>query len=160
MKLKIVFVGLSVALVVLNVLPVYAADFSGYLLVEAYGFEGPVKYHHEAIQDGAALRMIGLLYLINLEAFPLTEAILRVKIIFLTYRDDGGNFHTTTDPAEMAQFVQVENSDELWEGDYVIWLGTIKPGGSKRFLLNLWISSQTWAFGFQMTSWYLASRQV
>ena len=67
---------------------------------------------------------------------PLIETILLIKPFVLEHFDDSGTFVTATDPHELAQLRCVGNSDEMWHDGYVTWLGTIKPGHSKRSSSN------------------------
>ncbi len=162
LKLKIVLFGLLAAMFILNTFPVHAYDFSGYveapyntLWTRRFPFE---KSHVRFIEDGMARRWLDHIYVDNIGSVPLTEAIMLVEVLQVVYDDEAGVRHTLTDPTEIAQLVYVENSEEMWQGNYVVWLGTIKPGHSKRFAINWWVKvlSDTFqGWSWDMSLWYL-----
>ena len=161
MRMKMAFAGLLVALFVLNVLPVQATDFSGY--VEApwgtgwtWNFDERFHLNSNPIDDGNAWMWLSHHYIKNVGGVKWTEAIRLVTIILIKYYDESGTLITVTDPVELAQLVRVVNSEEMWQGGYVTWLGTVKPGESRRSNLRFWVGVSNWTvFGYNNAVWYL-----
>ena len=171
MKLKMMFFVLLVAAIALNALPAYATDFSGYVkttaLVDWTWRDGVGTYAKWLIvypRSGRMTRDITQYYIKNIADFTFTDAIYLIAVAEVEYTDQAGVVHTITDPTEIAQLVRLDNSEEMWQGNYVIWLGTIQPGKSKRLMFNWWIgetltSAQTWGMEFEYLTmqgvWYL-----
>ena len=161
-----------VILFVINILPVYATDFSGYVEAEwssewewRDGTGTYEKYMWVNPESGKMQKRITQHYLKNTADYPLTEAIYVIGIVKVTLKDGALNVvYETEDPEEIAQLVNFKNSDEMWNGNYVFWLGTIQPGHSKRLTWNMWYGElltnweHTWVISFDLTMqglWYL-----
>ena len=161
MKLKTgygLFLGLLVVVLAVNTAPARATDFSGY--VEAlYGthwrVEGFWVRGTREIAGGTACRFICQHYAKNIGGVLLTEAILLIEIMTLQYIDESGNVISVTDPVELRQLIRIENSEEMLQDSYVVWLGTIKPGHSKRFTLNFWVDVDWFSIGGHRRLWYI-----
>ncbi len=147
MKMKIVFAGLIAALFLVNALPVQATDFSGYVQA-TWSVDvvvgGEAHSNYRPIANGEAWMVLVHYYIENIGTVPLTEAIVLIEPFQLKYYDESGTLITVTDPVELAQLVRVENSEEMWNGGYVTWLGTVKPGQSRRSIVQFWIGVGNW----------------
>jgi len=162
MKLKMLFVGLLVMLFALNALPAHASDFSGYAKA-TYGTDytsEDVRMHTIVPRSRKTLKFHDQFLITNVAAFPMTEAIFLIRVTYVGLHDADGNVVLAiTDPAEIAQVIRLENSDELWQGNNVIWLGTIQPGHSRRLLWNWWIGEllasweHSWELSYEYATW-------
>lgn len=162
MKLRsfCLLLGVLMALSAVNTAPASATDFSGY--VEAtydtdYQVEDWTHANWHKIKGGAAWIVLSHWSVDNIGEVPLTEAVYLVEVQQLQYYDEDGVLHTVTDPVELAQLVRIQNSDEMWQDSYVTWLGTIKPGHSRKAVTNFWVGVGNWSsFMYHWEVWYLA----
>jgi hypothetical protein len=162
MKMKMVFIGLLVALFALNTLPVQATDFSGYVKA-SYMTEWKrqdARWQFVVPPSYKMRKEISQFWIENVAEYPLTEAIYVIRVIeVVLYDADHNVVQSITDPAEIAQVVRLENSDETWQGNYVIWLGTIPPGHSKRCMFNWWYgellasAEYGWGIYYEYSTW-------
>lgn len=135
-------------------------DFSGYVKATNNNIELGSFVHStwHKIDDGQAWIVLNHWIIKNNGATDLTEAICVVKTLFLEYYNESGHKITVTDPVELAKLLRLQNSEETWNGGYVTWLGTIKPGHSRRLITNFWIGVGNWSrFGYQEEVWYRAN---
>ncbi|MFC1593209.1 hypothetical protein ACFL4C_04270, partial [Candidatus Omnitrophota bacterium] len=120
-----------------------------------YEWVGPTKQQDAIIKHNTAQWSISIYDLKNKESFLLTDAILVGKIVQIRYVDSGGNDVTSTDPVVIAQYVRID-SKEMWQDGYVIKVGTVKPGASRKFLLKTWYSLEgLMEVQFDFSTWYL-----
>ena len=163
MKVKMAFVGLLVGLFVLNTLPVQATDLSGYVkatYLTHWKWGDPLKYHIVLPTSNKMMRDMWHEQIENVGEIPLTDAVWMIAVTQVTLYDASDNpVLTITDPEEIAQVVRLDNSDELWQGNYVIWIGTIQPGHSKRVVFNWWYGEllasweHSWGIHYEYLTW-------
>lgn len=143
-------------MVALTAVPVHATDFSGYVECTTYNVTpGAGKWQSVVTKGGEVEKVIYQMLINNNEEFPLNDAIMLAYILQVEYVDEFGVSQTTTDPALIAQLVRVVNSEEMWQGGYVLWLGTIKAGGAKRLTVILWILNVVRMIQYDWELWYL-----
>lgn len=132
------------------------ADFSDYTLADPNDYSVDFEIRNfKSIAGGTAYRILEEWTITNEAQFPYMEAILVLKITFVTY---DGTY--TTDPSIIATLMHVENSGETWQGGqldggYVVHLGTIQPSHSKKQCVNLWAASNVNGYYIAWQVWYL-----
>jgi len=154
--------GVLIAMFALTALPVQAADFSGYTKA-TYNTDwiwGDSKYSWVAPPSGKSIRAMKHASIKNIADFQLKDAIFMIGVTEVELYDENGNVvQTITDPAEIAQVVRLDNAEEMWQGNYVVRLGTIQPEHMKRCLLNWWYGEllasweHSWVISYEYESW-------
>lgn len=159
LRLSCLLSGVLIALFAINIIPASATDFSGYVeaVYNTHYQEGDWTHANwHKIEGGAAWMVLNHWDIENIGGIPLTEAVYLVEVLQLQYYDEGGVLHTVTDPVELAQLIRIRNSDEMWQDSYVTWLGTIKPGHSRKAVTNFWVGVGNWSsIVYQWAVWYL-----
>lgn len=94
----------------------------------------------------------------NVASFPLTEAVVTIRVNRVNLWD--GTY--ITDPAAIKTRVDILNSGDAWTGGYwdgwyVIHLGTIESGQTKKFLMNWWTDATVKNWVMRWAVWYLPS---
>ncbi len=161
--LSLIF-AVSFGMLAVMVLPAQATDFSGYVKAsdESYGWMYEAFPKIQSIQGGTAERWILKNRLLNVGEFAMHDAILLEKITEVFYSDETGNPQSTTDPTEIEQLVRLENSDEMWQGGYVLWVGTLPAAEevyrwapSRLVTWNYWVASNVDYWTTENGLWYL-----
>ena len=103
----------------------------------------------------------------NLATYPLTEAVVTIRVRRVRLNSAEGPLVPEVGlfPNREASlpYVDILNSGDAWtsigyyNGWYVIHLGTIEAGQTKKFLMNWWTRSDVYSWGFQLNLWYLPS---
>lgn len=106
----------------------------------------------------------------NFATYPLTEAVVTIRVLRVRLFPilplnlvPGAAPAKFTSIVESLPYVDILNSGDAWtsvgyyNGWYVIHLGTIESGQTKKFLMNWWTRSDVYSWAFQLNLWYLPS---
>ena len=140
----------AIFLVFMMTVPAFA-DLSGYVKAPntSWTISAATPWKGVVLEDGS-LRWWRFFYIENIGSFPLTEA--KARIWIWRIKIDGVFYY---DAATVDSNLVILNAEKIGSKTYLISLGTIQPGHSRRMLLNVW-GSQPMRFWFGISIWYLS----
>jgi hypothetical protein len=154
MKKKIVLLT-AAFLILVMMFPVVAADLTGYIPA-AYKTQWDLAdwgtWKGTLVEDG--VRYWKHITVENVGTETLTEAKARF-VVSKIWIWDGSGWVPCTDPLIIDNMVTVLNGEKIGARMYVVDLGTIQPGHTRKALLNVWCSEPL-GFQFVLSVWILA----